>query len=108
MLARTDAVATSATSHATKARIWSNHAILPKSSATIWAIGQAKVRRLPCLLYISSRARPAMGVFSFTSTALMSLAVLGSWPFMFWMPSSGIQITRSAGVFEASMMPVTT
>ena len=41
-------------------------------------------------------------------TALKSVAASGLWPVILWMPSSGIQITRSAGVFEGSRTPTTT
>ena len=52
--------------------------------------------------------KPAVGARSFTSTALTSVADLGSCPAMFCRPEIGIQITRSTGVLVGLRIPTTT
>jgi hypothetical protein len=54
-----------------------------------------------------SSMNPAEGERSWTSTALTSVAALGSWPLIVCSPWIGIQTTLSAGVLEGAMTPAT-
>jgi hypothetical protein len=62
-------------------------------------------QRLPCLLYIMSSMKPAVGARSWISTALTSVAAWDRAAHRLH-PASGIQITRSTGVLVGSSTPV--